>query len=619
MFFKEKFNPQIQYLRGISILLVFLFHLNEKFFSTFYIGVDIFFIVSGYVIASSIINEINRSNKFNLFNFFLKRIKRIYPALIFFLFLFNFIFLLFLTYGDSDYINIILSSFLSIFGVSNFFYLLNPSLNYFQTEFKWLIHTWSLSVEMQFYFFTGLFFFFFRKQEKLFISLLLIITLCSFISFLNHFNIYFSNFYSFVSRLWEFLFGVIIFLIKRNMTTKINFVYKLYFIFIIVVFLLINLFFFELQYRILIPVTISLIIPIFFVNNNDDVYLPLFKLFFFFGNISYSFFLWHLPIISLVKIYSTNFFFIFSSSLILTTVISLLSYKYIELFFNKKSSVDKIYIIILKYFSLTSILFGIIFFIYIIEIRDFLYKEIISFHKILAKYNKAIVTSNRVDNWTIQFDKCRNSFESFSWSSGINCILKNNSEHLFYIFGNSYGDHIVPLIYNSFNKIDLYKARFENCYFEDSDLNCRNSFINNLDKFKIISNGYEKVFLIIALKNEHYLSYKKLYNFISALDKNTEVIFIYHHPRVDHYNNKLLFEKYEILKKYNLKVLNDLSSHRKIFIFDLFSAICKVGYCSVTQYNLNFIDNGHLNLETSIKLSKEFGQFVKDKQKLISN
>ena len=43
------------------------------------------------------------------------------------------------------------------------------------------------------------------------------------------------------------------------------------------------------------------------------------------------------------------------------------------------------------------------------------------------------------------------------------------------------------------------------------------------------------------LKNEHYLSYKKLYNFISALDKNTEVIFIYHHPRVDHYNNKLFF------------------------------------------------------------------------------
>jgi len=80
-----------------------------------------------------------------------------------------------------------------------------------------------------------------------------------------------------------------------------------------------------------------------------------------------------------------------------------------------------------------------------------------------------------------------------------------------------------------------------------------------------------------------------------------------------------LNEKYEILKKYNLKVLNDLSSHRKIFIFDLFSAICKVGYCSVTQYNLNFIDNGHLNLETSVKLSKEFGQFVKDKQNLISN
>jgi peptidoglycan/LPS O-acetylase OafA/YrhL len=618
MFFKEKLNLQIQYLRGISILFVFLFHLNEKFFNALYIGVDIFFIISGYVIASSIFNEINQSNKFNLFNFFLKRIKRIYPALIIFLFLFNFIFFIFLTYGDSDYINIFLSSFLSIFGVSNFFYLLNPALNYFQTDFRWLIHMWSLSAEIQFYFFIALFFFFLRKQKKLFVGLLLILTLCSFILFLNHFNNYFSNFYSFFSRLWEFLIGVMIFLFKKNTIIKIKFLNKFYLIFIVIIFLLANFIFSEIHYRILIPLTIALIIPILFISNND-VHLPLYKLLVFYGNISYSFFLWHLPIISLFKVFNINFFFIFFFSLILTTIISLISYKYIELFFNKNSTYDKIYIIIIKYFSAASIIFGIFFYIYIIEIRDFVYKEIITFHKILVKFNKKILISNRVDNWTIQFDSCQNSYESFSWISGVNCISKNNRKELFYILGNSYGDHIVPLIYNSFNKIDLYKARFENCFFEDADFNCSNNFIDNLKKFKIISHGYQKVFLIIALKNEDYLSYKKLYNFILALDNKTEVIFFYPHPRVDHYNNKNFFEKYKLLKVYNLKILNELSFYKKILIFDLFDEICKVGYCSPTQYNLNFIDPGHLKLETSIKLSKEFYQFINSNLKLISN
>ena len=69
-----KKNYDLEFLRGLSVLLVFLFHLNTKVFNSFFIGVDIFFLISGYVITSSVLNK----NEFDLDTFYLRRFKRVY-------------------------------------------------------------------------------------------------------------------------------------------------------------------------------------------------------------------------------------------------------------------------------------------------------------------------------------------------------------------------------------------------------------------------------------------------------------------------------------------------------------------------------------------------------------
>ena len=84
-----KKNYDLEFLRGLSVLLVFLFHLNTKVFNSFFIGVDIFFLISGYVITSSVLNK----NEFDLDTFYLRRFKRVYPNLIFILLIFAITFL----------------------------------------------------------------------------------------------------------------------------------------------------------------------------------------------------------------------------------------------------------------------------------------------------------------------------------------------------------------------------------------------------------------------------------------------------------------------------------------------------------------------------------------------
>ena len=67
-------------LRMISVISVIVFHLSDNFLPGGYIGVDIFFLISGYIITKLINQEINE-NKFNLLNFYNRRIRRIVPAL----------------------------------------------------------------------------------------------------------------------------------------------------------------------------------------------------------------------------------------------------------------------------------------------------------------------------------------------------------------------------------------------------------------------------------------------------------------------------------------------------------------------------------------------------------
>ena len=75
----------IQFFRAISVLLVFFYHLEFEYFKFGYLGVDIFFVISGYVITSRLFIEFIKTNKINFYSFFIRRIKRIFPVLFFIL------------------------------------------------------------------------------------------------------------------------------------------------------------------------------------------------------------------------------------------------------------------------------------------------------------------------------------------------------------------------------------------------------------------------------------------------------------------------------------------------------------------------------------------------------
>jgi peptidoglycan/LPS O-acetylase OafA/YrhL len=143
-----EYRPEIDGLRALAIIPVILFHAGLQLFSGGFVGVDVFFVVSGYLITSLIINE-KQENTFSLINFYERRARRILPAL--FCMMLACLPLAWYSMPPSDRRDfadtlVVVSTF-----VSNVYFW--RTSGYFDTasELKPLLHTWSLAVEEQYY------------------------------------------------------------------------------------------------------------------------------------------------------------------------------------------------------------------------------------------------------------------------------------------------------------------------------------------------------------------------------------------------------------------------------------------------------------------------------------
>ncbi len=169
---------EIDGLRALAILPVILFHSGFSLFKSGFIGVDIFFVISGYLITSQIIKE-KKENQFSLVSFYERRVRRILPAL-FFMMLISFIFSLFVLLPSE------MKSFLkSLYRIALFTsnVLFYKQDNYFNSasELKPLLHTWSLSIEEQYYLiFPFILICIWHFKEKRVFLFLLAIFFCSF-------------------------------------------------------------------------------------------------------------------------------------------------------------------------------------------------------------------------------------------------------------------------------------------------------------------------------------------------------------------------------------------------------------------------------------------------------
>ena len=142
------YRPEIDGMRSIAVMAVVLDHVDFHLFEGGFVGVDVFFVISGYLITKQILAQL-AAGSFSLSEFYVRRIRRLFPALavtvLATLVAFAFIAPL------KDLEKIFHSSTFSIFSLANFYFL--SEVGYFDTEadFKPLLHTWSLSVEEQFY------------------------------------------------------------------------------------------------------------------------------------------------------------------------------------------------------------------------------------------------------------------------------------------------------------------------------------------------------------------------------------------------------------------------------------------------------------------------------------
>ncbi len=146
---KAAYRPDIDGLRAIAVLAVLLFHLDVTVISGGFVGVDVFFVISGYLITKLIADEVATTGGFSFGRFYIRRIRRLFPAMA--------VTLVFTLIGSAVYLPPSLfseasaSAIAALLSASNFYFWSN--VGYFDTasSMKPLLHTWSLSVEEQFY------------------------------------------------------------------------------------------------------------------------------------------------------------------------------------------------------------------------------------------------------------------------------------------------------------------------------------------------------------------------------------------------------------------------------------------------------------------------------------
>ncbi|MDN3555277.1 acyltransferase family protein [Halomonas maura] len=204
-----KYRPEVDGLRAVAVIPVILFHAGFEWVSGGYVGVDVFFVVSGYLITSIIYGEILKGS-FSIVHFYERRARRILPALFFVTLICLIVAWFWMLPEEFESLSESLIA-VNLF-VSNIYFW--QALDYFAgpAEMQPFLHTWSLAVEEQFYLFFPLFMLIvarFRYGMMLSIIALGLLASLSLAQYgANHHST--ANFYLLPTRAWELLAGCLI-------------------------------------------------------------------------------------------------------------------------------------------------------------------------------------------------------------------------------------------------------------------------------------------------------------------------------------------------------------------------------------------------------------------------
>ena len=352
---KSKYLPSIDSLRALAVLAVIIYHVDVNYLPGGFLGVDLFFVLSGYLISSLIIKEYRKTGSLNLYNFYIRRARRLLPAVYFMITVGLVVMVLF------NEVLLRKSHLDAIFGYiysSNWWYIFHK-LDYFdsfgaQSPFK---HLWSLAIEEQFYMIFPLLFLLVNRKKKSkdgtyklnknFLYVVLGLILASLIAHILLFDInnisriYFGT----DTRAFSLLVGVvgaILYPMERlhaKVTPQQNMLYSV--VSLVSIATLITVMIYTSEYNTLLYrggfllVAILGLIVIISSGKQHTLMSRLlsFKPVVFIGKISYSLYLWHFPVLVLTtpvsEIGNPNIIFVVLR-IILTFVLATASYMFVE-------------------------------------------------------------------------------------------------------------------------------------------------------------------------------------------------------------------------------------------------------------------------------------------------
>jgi peptidoglycan/LPS O-acetylase OafA/YrhL len=484
----------LSFLRALAVVSVLLFHFNISFISGGFAGVDVFFVISGYLMTRIIVGGL-RDNNFSFIKFYFARARRIIPALLVLCLALLIVGWFILLPTEYRQLGKHTTSALTFF--SNLIFAHEAGYFDAASHKKLLLHTWSLSVEWQFYIIYPIVLF---ALAKLFQERLLKVSIFSFLVLSFFCAIYMSTvlgksvYFNLSSRAWEMMFGSIAFLFPIAMSKE-NKVLAFY-----LGLLLIICSFFILDenvswpgYWTLLPVVGTFLV---IMANYQESLIANSKVSTLIGESSYSIYLWHWPIVViLLRSFSELSFSVLLFGIALSFILGFLSFRFIELP-AKKLKLSTL----MDMFQLSSI----VCFVLLAAVLVFIKNGFVS----PARFeNNVIVADQEYLNREPRKDECLTLNNSYS----SHCIYGDpNAKVALILLGDSHGSAVVSAvteaIKNQGSVLFIAKAGCLTLKFNHRigkrDYTCR-EFTNN--ELLFIEKNYPSVPMLIVNRWAFYI------------------------------------------------------------------------------------------------------------------
>lgn len=638
---ERKYRPDIDGLRAVAVLAVLIFHLNPEWLPGGFIGVDVFFVISGYLITKNILSDSSSAKGFSWLEFYRRRALRILPVLFFVIFC-TFI------YGNfvllpQEYLDLSYSSLAAVFSGANIYFTYFLDVSYFSDDSnqKPLLHLWSLGVEEQFYMLWPLLLIFIISRVNDTYAYLIFLIII-FLSFLLAEKMLLTNpmfsYYMLPTRAGELVIGGFFSYIVLNFNSE-NYIngvlsnvlssfgalliaYSLLYLDSNTSFPGINSLF----------STIGAALIIYAGASDKYIYvnkLLSFRYIVLIGLMSYSLYLWHWPVLAYYR-YSfgalEGWDYFFLVTLIFT--LSFLSYGYIE---KKTRRIDWPFSkVMIKGVGIATVSFSSLAMLVVFTkgYGTYFYNESYKSQLSLLAPDKAAYSYKYI---------CQKELLRASDLERKSCIINSEAEPRILLWGDSNAAHHVGVLGSI--------AKSEEFSFRNISHSSCPPLLENLEK-NIGSKGKDNCIasvnivqkeldnyqvIILAAAWDSY--YKRNADFLTDLEKtvsalvykNKKVIILGNIPRFKNIDKRCSQKELKMLNGYcneavsNYTVSNvnsliyDLTmNYSEVSYFDVWDYICKDGYCfNSLDGQLLYFDGGHLSMSGSWKL----GEYIVDKYK----